>query len=180
MFTLKLNKISFDRDGIINDMMPYIKMALEYAEEELIEEMKNEIDQVSGAPHDWRDMLKEDIAHLKEEITSDMITYFVGPEYDQDPEDPWWMRAMVIGFGNKPPIYAGPKGRIVWDNDLIERTESKIPYKREIPKTWYHEGRNYIENSIKNIRSRYSDLVMAILNDMPVEVFSNNIIVKEG
>ena len=38
-----LNKISIDVDGVINSMMPWLKKALDYAEEALIEEMKNEI-----------------------------------------------------------------------------------------------------------------------------------------
>lgn len=175
-----LNKISIDVDGVINSMMPWLKKALDYAEEALIEEMKNEIDMVSDLPSDWRRVLKGHIKHMREEITQNAITYFAGPGYKEDPESGLWMRAMVIAFGMERPIYAGPYGAEVWDDDLWSRKKSEVTYRHEIPKKWYHDGRNYIENSLKNIRVRYADLILTTLENMPDSIFSKNVIVKEG
>lgn len=172
---LQLNEIKFSAEDIIVSMLPWIKLALDNAEEALIEEMKSEIDLVSGAPHEWRDLLKSHLKHIREEVTNKMITYFVGPGYPDDPENGLWMRAMVVAFGNEAPIYAGPLGAEVWDEDLLNRKSSEVPYKRPIPKTWYHEGRNYIENSISNIRARYEDLLLEAIDCMPSTVFSNSI-----
>lgn len=174
-FELKLNKITLDAAGVKKDMMPYIRKAMDAAEDRLIDVIREEIDLVSGSPHEWRDILKAHIKHIREEIAGDVIKYYVGPGYPEDPENASWMRAMVIAFGNAPPIYAGPEGTEVWDNDLWSRTSSRVKEQKEIPQSWYHEGRNYIENAIRIMRTEFADIVIGELGDMPSTVFSNNI-----
>lgn len=174
-FELKLNKITMDAAGVKNSMLPYIRKALDVAEDRLIDIIREEIDLVSGSPHEWRDILKAHIKHIREEITGDVLRYYIGPEYSEDPENALWMRAMVIAFGNAPPIYAGPEGAEVWDNDLWSRTESKVKVQKEIPQSWYHEGRNYIENAIRIMRTEFADIIIGELASMPASVFSSNI-----
>lgn len=82
---------------------------------------------------------------------------------------------MVIAFGNAPPIYAGPEGAEVWDSDLWSRTSSRVKEQREIPQSWYHEGRNYIENAITIMRTEFADIIIGELSNMPASVFSSNI-----
>ena len=74
-FQLKLNKITMNAAGVKNSMMPYIRAALDVAEDRLIEIIKEEIDLVSGSPHEWRDILKAHIKHIREEITGDVLRY---------------------------------------------------------------------------------------------------------
>lgn len=116
--------------------MPWLRIAMDEAEIRLIDEMKKEIDLVSGSPHEWRDRLKAHVKHIREECTPDMISYFIGPGYPEDPENANWMRAMVIAFGNAPPIYAGPEGTEVWDDDLWNRTTSRVKHRHQIPRSW--------------------------------------------
>lgn len=169
-----------DAEGVKNSMMPYIRMALDAAEDRLIEIIKEEIDLVSGSPHEWRDILKAHIKHIREEIAADVLKYQIGPGYAEDPENALWMRAMVIAFGNAPPIYAGPEGAEVWDGDLWNKTSSRVKEQKEIPQSWYHEGRNYIENAITIMRSEFVDIIMGELSNMPASVFSGNIKVTAG
>lgn len=169
-----------DAAGVKNSMMPYIRAALDVAEDRLIEIIKEEIDLVSGSPHEWRDILKAHIKHIREEITGDVLRYQIGPGYSEDPENASWMRAMVIAFGNAPPIYAGPEGAEVWDSDLWSRTSSRVKEQREIPQSWYHEGRNYIENAITIMRTEFADIIIGELSNMPASVFSSNIKVSAG
>ena len=82
---------------------------------------------------------------------------------------------MVIAFGNAPPIYAGPEGAEVWDSDLWNRTSSQVKEQREIPQSWYHEGRNYIENAITIMKTEFADVIIGELSNMPASVFSSNI-----
>lgn len=164
--------------GVKNSMMPYIRAALDVAEDRLIEIIKEEIDLVSGSPHEWRDILKAHIKHIREEITGDVLRYQIGPGYSEDPENASWMRAMVIAFGNARPVYVGPLGAEVWDNDLWSRKSSEVEpreERQEIPETWYHEGRNYIENAIKIMRKEFADIIISELSNMPASVFSSNI-----
>lgn len=176
-FELKLNKISLNTAGVRNAMKPYIIKALDVAEDQLIEVIREEIDLVSGSPGEWRKMLKAHIKHIREEISKDVIRYFVGPGYADDPESGAWMRAMVIAFGNAPPIYTGPRGAEVWDNDLWGKKSSEVPWDepRPLQASWYHEGRNYIENAITIMRTRFVDIVVGELGSMPASVFSGNI-----
>ena len=177
-FELKLNKITLDVDGVKKAMMPYIRKALDAAEDRLIDVMREEIDMVSGSPHEWRDLLKAHIKHIREEIVGDVIRYYVGPGYPEDPESALWMRAMVIAYGNARPIYVGPKGSEVWDNDLWNRKGSDVEPRyehQEIPETWYHEGRNYIENAITIMRTEFTDIIVSELGNMPATVFTSNI-----
>lgn len=173
-FELKLYKLSLDVDGVKKAMMPYIRAAMDEAEERFIEIIRSEIDLVSGSPHAWRDLLKSDIKHIRDEVEADVIRYYVGPEYQDDPENGLWMRAMVIAFGNAPPIYAGPKGRIVWDDNLLARKPSESNF-HEIQQSWYHEGRDYIHNAVMQMRTEFRDYIIGRLSNMPASVFTNNI-----
>lgn len=176
-FDLKLDRISMNARGVIKAMKPQIIKAMDATEDRLIEVIQKEIDRVEGSPHDWRTGLKEDIKRIREEIARDVIRYYIGPDYPEDPENYAWMRAMVIAFGNEPPIYAGPAGRIVWDNDLLNRTESKVmprDGKQEIPESWYHTGRNYIENAITIMRTEFVDIVAGVMQDIPNTIFTEN------
>lgn len=177
-FTFKPTRISLNVQQVSRDIMPWLRIAMDEAEIRLIDEMKKEIDLVSGSPHEWRDRLKAHVKHIREECTPDMISYFVGPGYPEDPENANWMRAMVIAFGNAPPIYAGPEGTEVWDDDLWNRTTSRVKHRHQIPRSWYHEGRNYIANSINNMRVQFRDLVEAAMRMMPSSVFSRNVVVR--
>lgn len=173
-FELKLFKLSLDADGVKRSMMPYIREAMDKAEDRFIEIIRNEIDLVSGSPHEWRDILKGHIDHLREEIENDIILYYVGPDYDADLNSGLWMRAMVIAYGNAPPIFAGPKGRIVWDDELLARKASVSNY-HEIQDSWYHEGREYIQNAITLMRTEFERIIIGSLSDMPASVFADNI-----
>lgn len=179
-------KLKFERreiglrtQSLMNSILPYLKRAMDEAELLMIENMKKEIDMVSGSPHEWRDRLKAHIKHIREECTNDVISYYIGPGYPEDPENANWMRAMVIAFGNAPPIYAGPEGVEVWDNDLWNRKPSEVKYRRQIPKSWYHDGRNYIANSIEITRKEFINLVDNAMRNMPSSVFAKNISVRK-
>lgn len=169
-----------DAGGVKASMLPYIRAALDKAEERFIDIIREEIDMVSGSPHEWRRMLKAHIKHIREEITGDVLRYYIGPGYPDDPENASWMRAMVIAFGNAPPIYAGPKGVEVWDDDLWGRKASEVETRRPIPRSWYHEGRNYIENALTILRTEFVDIITAEMESMPASVFSSNIKVSAG
>ena len=173
-FELKLFKLSLDADGVKRSMMPYIREAMDKAEDRFIEIIRNEIDLVSGSPHEWRDILKGHIQHLRDEIENDVIQYYVGPDYDADLNSGLWMRAMVIAFGNMAPIFAGPKGRIVWDDDLLRLKRSESNY-HELQQSWYHDGRDYIQNAVTLMRTEFERIIIGSLSDMPASVFTDNI-----
>lgn len=183
-FKLELNKISIKPAAVVKDLTPYLKKALDYAEEFLIDLMKKAIDETSTAPHNWRDALKKDLRHVEDIITKDMIRYTAGVEYPE--ESGAWMRAMVIAYGmgklglNGNEIMAGPEGRIVWDKELENRVPSKVKDEHEIPQSWYHAGGRFIHNAISNMRIIFRDAIEEALGDMDLgKVFYNNLTVRK-
>lgn len=173
-----------DSAGVINSIMPYLRRALDAAEEKLIEFMKEGIDETSSAPHGWRDALKNDLKHVSDEVLGNQIKYSTGVDYAEGTGA--WMRAMVIAYGmgihglNGNRIMAGPEGRIVWDGDLENRIPSTVKYEHEIPMSWYHAGGRFIENAMKNMEAVYRDIIESELSNIPASVFSSNIKVSAG
>lgn len=176
---LKLNKIEIDTQGVISSMMPYLKSALDKAEEKLIDLMKKAIDETSSAPKNWRNALKNDLHHVSEEILGTQINYIAGVEYAEGSGA--WMRAMVIAYGmgiyglNGNKIMAGPAGREVWDGDLENKIPSRVEQEHEIPRSWYHAGGWFIQNAMSNMKAIYADIIESELRNVPVDVFRKNI-----
>lgn len=171
---LDLKKMTMDGNAAVNALMPYFRMALDEAENKLIEMMTKEIDATSSAPREWRESLKEDIHHISEEISNSRIQYNVGVNYAQG--SGMWMRAMVIAYGmgiyglNGNRIYAGPEGRMVWDKSLLAKKPSSVKEEHEIPDTWYHKGRQFVENAVRNMQAVYDSVLTGGLVGMPSTV----------
>lgn len=183
-FSLNLNKISLAPARVLNDMTPYLRQAMDYAEEWLIQLMGEAIDETSTAPHDWRDALKADLKHVEDEVAGMMIKYTTGVEYQEGSGE--WMRAMVIAYGmgklglNGNQIMAGPKGRIVWDKTLLSQKPSDVENEHEIPESWYHAGGWFIHNAISNMRVIFKDAIEETLNGVNLhDVFYKNLIVRK-
>ena len=168
----------------MRDIIPYLKQALDAAEEQLIEFMQEAIDETSTAPKNWREQLKNDLHHVSDEVLNNQIKYSTGVDYAEGTGA--WMRAMVIAYGmgilglNGNVIMAGPKGRMVWDGELETRIPSQVENEHEIPDSWYHSGGWFIHNAISEMRSLYRDIIEDALSSMPNTVFSKNIQVKTG
>lgn len=178
-FELKLNKISMDVAGVKNAMLPYLRKALDVAEEKLIELMKQAIDETSTAPSKWRDSLKEDLKHVSDEVLNNQIKYSTGVEYAEGSGA--WMRAMVIAYGmgiyglTGQMIWAGPYGRTVWDNDLEKKKPSEVTREHELYESWQHAGGWFIHNAMSNMEAIYKTTIESELRNMPASVFSSNI-----
>lgn len=186
-FQLNLNKISITPTGVVSDLTPQLRKAMEIAEKWLIDLMAEAIDETSTAPHDWRDSLKADLKHVEDEVSRDMIKYIAGVDYAEGSGE--WMRAMVIAYGmgklglNGNEIMAGPRGRIVWDNDLLNQKPSDVETEHEIPESWYHAGGWFIHNAINNMRIIFKDAIEESLSSLPASalhnVFYQNITIKK-
>ena len=173
-----------DSAGVINSIMPYLRRALDAAEEKLIEFMKEGIDETSTAPHEWRDALKNDLKHVSDEVLGNQIKYSTGVDYAEGTGA--WMRAMVIAYGmgiyglTGQMIWAGPYGRTVWDNDLESRKPSEVTREHELYQSWYHAGGWFIHNAMSNMERVYKDIIESELSNIPASVFSSNIKVSAG
>lgn len=183
-FKLELNKISLKPAGTIRSLTPYLKKAMDHAEEFLIELMKEAIDETTTAPHEWRDALKNDLKHVESVVESDMIKYTTGVDYQK--ETGAWMRAMVIAYGmgklglRGNEIMAGPAGRIVWNGDLTHLIPSAVETEHEIPDTWYHAGGWFIHNAIYNMRIVFKDAIEEALYGVDLHgAFTKNLVVKK-
>ena len=185
-FKLNLNRISIAPARAIGDMTPYLRKAMDYAEEWLLQLMGEAIDETTTAPHHWREALKKDLHHVEEEITPHMIKYMTGVDYQQ--ESGAWMRAMVIAYGmgklglNGNEIMAGPEGRIVWNWDLTHLVPSKVKNEHEIPESWYHAGGWFIHNAISNMHVIFKDAIEEVLGDSSRglhDAIYRNLIVKK-
>ena len=186
-FQLDLNKISISPAGVVSDLTPYLKKAMEVAEKWLIDLMAEAIDETSTAPHDWRDSLKADLKHVEDVVSKSMIEYVAGVDYQ--PESSTWMRAMVIAYGmgklglNGNEIMAGPLNRIVWNWDLTHLIPSNVETEHEIPESWYHAGGWFIHNAITNMRVIFKDAIEESLSDLPAsalhDVFYRNLTIKK-
>lgn len=157
---------------------------MDYAEEFLIDLMKEAIDETSTAPHEWRETLKSDLKHVEDIVTQQMIQYTTGVEYPEG--EGMWMRAMVIAYGmgklglNGNVIMAGPYGRSVWDGDLLSHKPSDVLDEHEIPQSWYHAGGWFIHNAMSNMRIVFKDAIEESLSGVDLHsVFYNNLVAKK-
>ena len=178
----KPNKISFDEAGFRNEVRSYVRIALDEVEEEYIKLMREAVDETVTAPKHWLEGIKDSIRHLETFLEGDVITYVTGVSSAEGSAA--WMRAMVVAYGmgklglNGNAIYAGPAGREVWDNDLAEKTTSKVQNTHELPPSWYHAGSWFIQNATANMRVRYNDTMQAALQVLPADIVSRHIIVS--
>lgn len=175
-------RIFFDIPKLMTAIAPYVTRALDSAEDQLIEEMQRTIDEISSAPRPWRDELKGELRHIETVIKNDIITYVTGVQYEVGGSD--WMRAMVIGHGmgklglNHYTIFAGPKGRMVWDGELRSKIPSRVETKQPIPNSWNHAGKDFVDNAMRNLEVLYKDICEDAFTSIPASVFSSCIQVK--
>lgn len=170
-------QLSFDTAKLRVAITPYVIKALTKAEDWLIDEMQKAIDETSSAPHDWRNELKGELRHVETIIENDIITYVTGVEFAFGGAE--WLRAMVIAYGmgelglNSYTIYAGPEGRIVWDNDLATKVPSKVKVSHPLPDSWNHAGGDFVGNAIRNLEVVYEDICADAFSSIPASVFSS-------
>lgn len=173
---LKFNpkKISLDTAGVMAAIRPYIESALNVAEETLLELMKNEVNLNNDTRHVWKAEIVSDLKHVRTEFTGDTITYYAGLDYASGS---WpWIRAMVVAYGTKDSkIMAGPYGRPVTDKNLNGLHPSIVRREHEIPSSWYHDGRDFVQNAMYTMCSLYIDILEAEVAKIPASVFTSNI-----
>ena len=171
-------KIKVDKRGLLTDIRRYVKQAMDKIEERYIEEMLTELELAD--PHeiryDWLEETKDAIRHLSEDITEDYMEYVVGAfEGDnQSPNDYAWMRSMVVTYGmgsgaGGVPVYAGPRGRLVYNENLTGMKPSDRDYEL-LPKSWNHPGTHFIDNATANLQPLVHDIAQAIIDLIPADI----------
>lgn len=175
-------------------LKPYLLSVLERASDELIKNMQRYVHTVTyvgatgkGAPGDpeWRDDLDRELKRLYEEATDKYLETGVGITYGRAYE---LVRAMLIAYGSgdkavdpetgnnlgNPAIYAGPKGRQVWNNTLTGhvRGGSKIEKATPLPDEFNQRGNDFANRAIEELQAHFDAVVTGAMNNIPANVLA--------
>lgn len=175
-------KITVDSSKLIPLIRPYLELAASKVEDKYLELMGQGIDETSTAPQGWRDSIKADLKHIDSIVTNTVVEYICGLDYEQGTAA--WMKAMVIAYGMGKlgligqTIYAGPKGRMVWDSNLDGKIPSAVETEHEIPQTWYHAGGWFLQNATIKMGTLFKDIAEDALSAIPKNIIRTCITVQ--
>lgn len=166
-------------------LQPYLIKAMEAATDELLKAMQINVHTVTnvgktgkGAPGDpaWRNELDRDLKKLYLEVSNDIIESAVGADNGYGEGSYSWIRAMLIAYGSgsrseapgwRPHrIYAGPRGRIVWDDDLSDQKVSESS-RHAMPDSFNQAGNMFHERAIEDVKQVFDKIAQRAFKTMP-------------
>ena len=180
------NKISFDEAGFRNELMGYIRNGMDSFEKRYLEIMSDKIMKFDHTPEYFKEVVSSELKHIEEILTDGVLTYVAG--FDQASSNPFdLMKAYVVAFGmgseGRPggqdrAIYAGPHGRMVYDNTLDGQHPSNIPGEGwPMPKTWNHPGIDFVveTNNDPLVQTEFVKTFEMVCRNLPVNIVSKHI-----
>lgn len=177
------NKISFDENGFRNELLGYVRKGLDEFEPRYIDIMRDKIMKFDHTPQYFREVVSMGLKHIEEELVGGVLTYIAG--FDEGSAQPFdLMKAYVVarGMGSEGgtgvPIYAGPNGRMVYDNTLDGQHPSNIPGAGwKMPPTWNHPGIDFVAetNNDQRVRNEFIKTLEMVCRDLPLNIVSKHI-----
>ena len=105
------------------------------------------------------------------EVAKNKVESMVGVIGDKS--DEIWRKGVILQTGGGPE-YAGPRGRIVWDDDYVGKHPSivrtKVP--RKLPASWTLYGDNWLANATKRMKVYYGDYLAKAASKIPPGFFA--------
>lgn len=187
MSNVVFNTLSLDEGAVIKQIQAHLINALEKAEDTLLDIMRREIQKTTngntpGKPY-WRTQVGSMLRETYRTVTDEYIEAGVG--LPENVAEHIFVRAMLIEAGSgtyagNPPIFAGPLGSPVWDDDLYMRHPSTQYGTWLLPARFNQEGNHFIENAVKLMQKHFIDVLDEAADSLPSSVFYNNIRVRGG
>lgn len=163
----------------------YIYNYLERVGEDFIKVMSDELDRSGVTPRDgskriqqWKDALKKDLKIVSRIVKNGRVELTVGIDNKDTKSEPY-RKAYIIAYGGGP-TFAGPKGRIVWDENYSKQTKSRVKEQQALPPTWIMAGNDWVNNAEVRFLSTYlPDELDTMLRDMPDSIWQKCITYRE-
>lgn len=161
--------------------------AMEQAEDQLIELMREEIQKTThgGAPGkpSWRNEISGLLKETYRVIASDYMEFEVGVPYDI--AKTLFIKAMIIHEGSgsvvgNPPIFAGPPGAMVWDDNLDGLKQSTALGTWLLPDEFNQKGNKFVENAVRRMKALFDEILDAACASLPSSIFYGNVTVSAG
>lgn len=192
----KVPDIRFDVAKFKMLLKPYLYEAMEKATDELLKSMQIHVYTVTavgktgkGAPGDleWRNELDRDLEKLYVRVVDDIVEGAVGANAGYGEGDNYFVRAMLIAYGSgnravspnpitgkkvsRAAIHAGPHGREVWDDDLMDHVDggSHSSY-HKMPQSFNQIGNFFPEKALEDVRAHFEQIVGNALRNIPPNI----------
>ena len=137
----------------------------------------------------WRKEIANLVREQSHFISSSIIEANVGLPDDLEATNRFmFIRAMLVihGSGSKrdgggPAMYAGPKGRKVFNTDLDGITESKVENRHLLPESWNMQGNHATDRAIEEFnKNEIEKMLKACQRAVTAGCFSKYITGKRG
>ena len=124
----------------------------------------------------WREGVKQQLRVVEEVVTDAYLEAKVGVDTNTAFTD--FIKAMLISEGagsaaGGSPIYAGPPGRSVWNNDLSGQQPSKAKSSYPLPGAFNQPGNHFVQNAIRIMRLHFDDVLSTAMASIPSSIFTS-------
>lgn len=178
-------KIDIDYIGVYMEIGYYVKAALEEVEKQYLKLMADEIDKSSHSPERFHKAVKAGLKHIETQVANSVMTFVCGFDVSGSSLGDT-IKAHVIntGMGNKADgggnaVYAGPKGRAVWDRGLNTQFPSNQLF-HMLPDSWNHPGEHFVDNATKLIEPLANDIAQVIFDAIPKDILQRHVTVTKA
>lgn len=179
-------KIEIDYTGLYIEIGRYVRLALGEVEKEYLKQMADEIDKSSHSPERFHKAVKAGLKHIEMQIVDSVMTLVCGFDVaGSSLGDTIKARVVNTGMGNKADgggraVYAGPKGRAVWDRGLNVQFPSNQFFHR-LPDSWNHPGEHFVENATKLMEPLANDIAQAVFDAaIPKDILHRHVTVTKA
>lgn len=173
MLKFEKTNLSFDAEACKNALIQYFTDVLHEADEKYLGLMMQELFKVGDGPRDrsaritkWRRQVLLDMKEINIQIAKGKLESRVGVS---DSNDEIWRKGVILQKGGGPN-YAGPYGRIVWDDDYVGRHPSIVKAKepgRRLPAKWKLTGKDWMENATRRMETFYKHYLARAESKIP-------------
>lgn len=179
--------IKFDWAKAKQRLLPYLRTALDEASDEYVKMLKQEVHTVTdvgrtggGAPGKpaWRNELDADIKKLWIQESEKMLEAAVGANDGYGEGSYSYVRAMLIAYGSgsrahgapgwrkHAAMHTGPRGRVVWDDDLSGQKTSAAT-RHNLPLEFNQYGNDFINRAFELMKLHFDETMKKALEHMP-------------
>ena len=175
------NRITLNEAALMNDLKAEAREALEMEGEKLLGHMRREVRHTShgdapGKP-EWRKEIESNLERTAIAVADDSISMDFGYSPSDKADE---VRAMIVEAGSGSAvggkaIYAGPKGRSVWDNDVRGKHPSKVKKKYKMPAEFNQKGNMFVENAVRRMQTEFGDSIEAVFATTPDSTYYDKV-----
>ena len=178
-------KLSLNTGNVMNAIRQHFIRAMSEAEDKQLDIMEREVMRTvhgngPGKPA-WREETREKLEVIEQTIADDVIESKVG--FDRKGLFTSFVKAMIVSEGagsaaGNAAIYAGPPGRMVWDNDMSSKHPSTAKSTYNLPAGFNQEGNQFVSNAIRLMEKHYDNIIATAWASLPESIFYGNVSVS--